>query len=376
MAINHDSQVHISAQCSILGFLVLHHHNDPKNVFDEQQKKWKLRFANWAAPMVNYRRSYDHSILSALATRLAAGADGFSCFEGVFSKGYTCCAGSYSKQSEEVNDIISPHLYTISQAGAPRTELRASLLTAETLKNGIKWLQGQSEPDQSEDQSEDQSDVNSVEGGLQKYIRILQKKVVSLDTKDKLMKFIQDREWSHCWGGERDSFLSLSQQFADDVEAKRYLRQYIVENLARSTKVVVWFVDGMHRASIAESLPNGVAPEFHPSNEELTNAVARFGQIVRYDQGRLWDGVSVIDQLSSLTIWYPSPGQNFDRKFVARMNDVSKVTQKKIQDANPHNILHSTQSFLEKLQFPTLEEGHEQILKEVAIFGHFVQSSR
>ena len=59
----------------------------------------------------------------------------------------------------------------------------------------------------------------------------------------------------------------------DELMMTQFLRRYIAENLAKTTRVVFWFSDGIHRVSIAGSFLNGVAPD--PDLKETTNPCRR-----------------------------------------------------------------------------------------------------
>ena len=353
-----DIRILHEALCSILGFLVLHDH--PTS--EEEQQNLELEFATWAVPLVNHRRAFDISILKNLIRNVVVKEQSreLASFRKVFYNSYTCCAGSYREVEETSGDHDKSPAPVLSRIGpgtmVPGIGLQAMTLSVETVKSGILFLM---EPGE----EADNITVDSVLNGLKTYIGKLQQCIVSLNTIEALKKFIVDRQWIVCWGGsDKDAFLFKVDQVEDDSQRERYLHQFILENLARTTKVVVWFVDGMHRVSVAESISNGVSPIFPQENHVLTESVKTFGSQVKYCGPSLCyvgDNGASVDQESILKIWFP--GKEFDGGFVQRMSDLSLEEQAQIGQANPHNILHHTTAVLNSFQFPTLEEGLDKI---------------
>ena len=118
--------------------------------------------------------------------------------------------------------------------------------TVEILKTAIKYLEGKSG-------NQDTQEVTTVEEGLCSYLQLLGEKMPKDIDFSKLKAFIKDHDWSDdSWGLDKCLELIGETQNTADLQGPEngyFLQRFIHENLARETKIVAHFVDGIHRVT-------------------------------------------------------------------------------------------------------------------------------
>ena len=138
------------------------------------------------------------------------------------------------------------------------TKYYAKPISVDILNKAVRWLNSQS------------TDSVDIPSALDKYLFELKKIPLLADQGvSELLKFIRDHDWSSVyflWGQDELSRINLRTSDKTDDEEYMFLRRYVHENLAKATKVMVHWSDGIHRASSYDGASTcSLPPKAHES---------------------------------------------------------------------------------------------------------------
>jgi len=218
-------------------------------------------------------------------------------------------------------------------------------LTVEILKEAIAFLKGNSGV-----QQDDAMTVTTVEEGLGHYIKLLEETVPSDMDADKLMTFIEEREWpADSWG-----LNELPERSGDAY----FLQRYIHENLARATKIMVHIVDGIHRMTATDLTLIGYRRKGDNSPATQT-AIDEYRQRLPHKN-------------KTINMKFCTPN-SIDDTLVRKMKCISAGTQKMACSQKNHDIrdiiandIPMLSAQCEKEKIPFLWDGLGYVFKKLA----------
>ena len=141
-------------------------------------------------------------------------------------------------------------------------EYYVTKITPKILEDAIAWMRGKSAKETPNHQQERNGSITSeivLFNLIHEYMGLLDDVPVASDNDEELKEFIDEHEW----GGVTDLW---DHSVAGD---KHFHRRFIQENLAKATKVMVHWVDGLHRISAYDGATTGTPPP--QADEALRN---------------------------------------------------------------------------------------------------------
>ena len=276
---------------------------------------------------------------------------------------------SFTKKGEPTpnrgTDITK--LFLVQKGATSNEHLHATPVTQDIIREALKWLLGEELFGKYYDRDK------SVEHNVGKFISEMEK--IPNGCEADLENFIRTRKWEGgpcLWGGLPDEYLALTWPSSDSRARWRALRQYIIFNMARQTKILVCPVDSLHRCAVSSNTFNGLPPP--GAGARLKDVVKTFSKKLKPSSTNPnhlcieetgGEGESTDIELDLRVPTQFCVPDEINESFCVEMTNLSALSQADLSLQKNHTVMNMGTIFLKHLENFLLE-------KEIHFLSHGV----